>query len=135
MQLEAGSTEPIHFQHAAAEAMNLPDASQNLVSACLLFHELPQSAAQNIVKEAFRILKPGGVLSVMVSPAVNKDLSCVMFQVFNMLASACAMSRRTACDVITGAHSNYNSRQHSTATQVTYALSSKQRRKRKPEAQ
>ncbi|KAL0049057.1 hypothetical protein WJX82_005201 [Trebouxia sp. C0006] len=64
-QLEAGRTEPIHFQHAAAEATNLPDASQNLVSACLLFHELPQSAAQNIVKEAFRVLKPGGMLSIM----------------------------------------------------------------------
>ncbi|KAL0020907.1 hypothetical protein WJX77_009944 [Trebouxia sp. C0004] len=64
-QLEAGNTEPIHFRHAAAEATNLPDSSQNLVSACLLFHELPQSAAQNIVREAFRILKPGGVLSIM----------------------------------------------------------------------
>ena len=76
LQLEAGSTEPIHFQHAMAEATNLPDASQNLVSACLLFHELPQSAAQNIVREAFRVLRPGGVLSIMVSPAVNVDVSC-----------------------------------------------------------
>ena len=69
VQLEGGQSEPIQFQHAAAESTNLPDGSQDLVSACLLFHELPQSAAQDIVREAFRVLKPGGVLSIMVSTA------------------------------------------------------------------
>ena len=64
-----GNQEPIHFRHAAAEETGLPDSSQDLVSACLLFHELPEAAAQAIIKEAYRILKPGGLLAIMVCTA------------------------------------------------------------------
>lgn len=67
VQEASGSqAEAISFHHAAAEHTQLPDSSQDLVSACLLFHELPQSAAQEIVQEAYRILKPGGALAIMV---------------------------------------------------------------------
>ena len=65
-EANGGQAEPIVFQHAAAEHTQLPDSSQDLVSACLLFHELPQTAAQDIVQEAFRILKPRGALAIMV---------------------------------------------------------------------
>ena len=51
--------------HAPAEATGLPDASFDLVSAHLLFHELPQSAAIDIVREARRLLRPGGYLAIM----------------------------------------------------------------------
>ncbi|MBW4582815.1 MAG: methyltransferase domain-containing protein [Tildeniella nuda ZEHNDER 1965/U140] len=51
--------------HAAAESTGLPDASFDLVSACLLFHELPQSAAIAILKEARRLLRPGGHFAIM----------------------------------------------------------------------
>jgi ubiquinone/menaquinone biosynthesis C-methylase UbiE len=51
--------------HAAAEATGLPDQSFDLVSACLLFHELPQSAAIQIVQEARRLLRPQGYLTIM----------------------------------------------------------------------
>ncbi len=51
--------------HAAAESTGLPDASFDLVSACLLFHELPQSAAINIIREARRLLRPSGHLAIM----------------------------------------------------------------------
>ncbi|MBC7972086.1 MAG: methyltransferase domain-containing protein [Verrucomicrobia bacterium] len=51
--------------HAAAEATGLPDASFDLVSACLLFHELPQSAAVTIIQEARRLLRSGGYLAIM----------------------------------------------------------------------
>ena len=58
-----------HFQmnwrHAAAEATGLPDASFDLVSACLMFHELPQEAAKQIFREARRLLRPGGYLTIM----------------------------------------------------------------------
>jgi ubiquinone/menaquinone biosynthesis C-methylase UbiE len=51
--------------HAAAEATGLPSASYDLVSACLLFHELPSSAAIAILQEARRLLRPGGHLAIM----------------------------------------------------------------------
>ena len=51
--------------HAAAESTGLPDASFDLVSACLLFHELPQSAAIAITREARRLLRPGGHFAIM----------------------------------------------------------------------
>ncbi len=55
----------IQWHHAAAEQTGLPDASVDLVSACLLFHELPQAAAQQILQEARRILRPQGYLTIM----------------------------------------------------------------------
>src|SRR5579883_122315 len=51
--------------HAPAESTALPDASFDLVSACLLFHELPQSAAIAIIREARRLLRPGGHFAIM----------------------------------------------------------------------
>lgn len=51
--------------HAAAEATGLPAAAYDLVSACLVFHELPQSAAIAIIQEARRLLRPGGHLAIM----------------------------------------------------------------------
>jgi ubiquinone/menaquinone biosynthesis C-methylase UbiE len=60
------STQPAPtWLHAAAEATGLPDASFDLVSAHLIFHELPQSAAIAILQEARRLLRPGGHLAIM----------------------------------------------------------------------
>ncbi len=56
---------PITWKHAAAEATGLPDASFDLVSACLMFHELPQEASRQIFREARRLLRPGGYLTIM----------------------------------------------------------------------
>jgi ubiquinone/menaquinone biosynthesis C-methylase UbiE len=55
----------LSWRHAAAEATGLPDASFDLVSAHLVFHELPQSAAKAILQEARRLLRPGGHLAIM----------------------------------------------------------------------
>lgn len=55
----------ISWKHALAEATGLPDASFDLISACLLFHELPQSAAKAVFKEARRLLRPGGYFTLM----------------------------------------------------------------------
>ncbi|HEY9890142.1 MAG TPA: class I SAM-dependent methyltransferase [Candidatus Obscuribacterales bacterium] len=56
---------PITWHHAPAEATGLPAASFDLVSACLLFHELPQGAAIAVLQEARRLLRPGGHLAIM----------------------------------------------------------------------
>lgn len=55
----------INWRHATAESTGLPDASFDLVSAFLLFHELPQKAAREILREARRLLRPGGYLTIM----------------------------------------------------------------------
>jgi ubiquinone/menaquinone biosynthesis C-methylase UbiE len=55
----------INWLHAAAETTGLPDASYDLVSACLMFHELPQAASLAVIREASRLLRPGGYLAIM----------------------------------------------------------------------
>jgi ubiquinone/menaquinone biosynthesis C-methylase UbiE len=55
----------INWKHAAAEVTELPDASFDLVSAFLMFHELPQAASRQIFHEARRLLRPNGYLTLM----------------------------------------------------------------------
>jgi ubiquinone/menaquinone biosynthesis C-methylase UbiE len=55
----------ITWVHAAAESTGLPDSSFDLVSACLIFHELPTDASRQIIQEARRLLRPGGHLAIM----------------------------------------------------------------------
>jgi ubiquinone/menaquinone biosynthesis C-methylase UbiE len=55
----------IDWVHAAAESTGFADASFDLVSIFLVYHELPQTAAVQILKEAKRILRPGGHLAIM----------------------------------------------------------------------
>ena len=76
-----------HWVHAPAENTGLPDASFDLVSTSLMFHELPQSAAIAIFKEARRLLKPGGTFAFM-----DMDPNCHTFQtlppfIFTLLKS------------------------------------------------
>ena len=61
----SGSQNPPTWVHAAAESTGLPSASFDLVSACLMFHELPRGAAIEIFQEAKRLLRPGGHLAIM----------------------------------------------------------------------
>ena len=55
----------INWRHSPGEATGLADNSCDLVSACLVFHELPAEAAQAVIQEAKRILRPGGYLAIM----------------------------------------------------------------------
>jgi len=71
-----GQNPNVSWRHGASEATGLDDASVDLVSACLMFHELPQSAAIATLQEARRILRPGGHIALMcmnpASPAYAK---------------------------------------------------------------
>ena len=55
----------INWVHAAAESTGLPTGSFDLVSTFLMCHELPQSATEQIFREAQRLLRPGGYLAIM----------------------------------------------------------------------
>ncbi len=56
---------PIQWVHAMAEKTGLPANSADLVSSCLMFHELPASAAEDIIAEAYRLVRPGGYFAIM----------------------------------------------------------------------
>jgi ubiquinone/menaquinone biosynthesis C-methylase UbiE len=62
---QESSQNPPIWLHAAAESTGLPSASFDLVSACLMFHELPRTAAVQVFLEAKRLLRPGGHLAIM----------------------------------------------------------------------
>ena len=55
----------INWIHAAAESTGLTSASFDLVSACLMFHEIPQKASKKIFAEMRRLLRQDGYLSIM----------------------------------------------------------------------
>lgn len=56
---------PIRWMHGNAEAIPMPDNSVDLVTAALLFHETPVAIAQSILREALRVLKPGGEVLIL----------------------------------------------------------------------
>ena len=64
-QTSAAGDQTPRWLHAAAEHTGLESQSVDLVSASLLFHELPTSAALDVIDEAYRILKPGGHFAIM----------------------------------------------------------------------
>ena len=53
------------WHHALPEATGLPAASFDLVSVFLLLHEMPQDTTRRILREARRLVRPGGALAVM----------------------------------------------------------------------
>ncbi len=58
---ELGRWSDIVYRQANAEETGLDDAAFDIVTAVYLFHELPPRARRNVVAEAARLLKPGGV--------------------------------------------------------------------------
>lgn len=50
--------------HSTAEAMPFPTGHFDLVALQFIVHELPQQATRAILNEAFRVLRPGGILAV-----------------------------------------------------------------------
>ena len=52
----------IHFSQQSADRTNFADNSFDLVYSCVLLHETSATTMPAIVKEAYRVLKPGGVM-------------------------------------------------------------------------
>ncbi|MFM1800199.1 MAG: hypothetical protein RLZZ117_2477 [Cyanobacteriota bacterium] len=54
---------PIVWHHAAAEATGLPSAAYDLITLQFVCHELPAEATRAVLREAARLLRPGGVIA------------------------------------------------------------------------
>ncbi|KAF9597056.1 hypothetical protein IFM89_015247 [Coptis chinensis] len=73
---------PISWVHANGEATDLPSNSFDLVSLAYVIHECPTRAIVGLVKEAFRLLRPGGMLAITDNSPKSKilrELSPVLF--------------------------------------------------------
>lgn len=55
----------IQWQHRNAEHTGFPDASFDLVTATLLFHETPPTVAKAILQESYRLLTTGGEVVIL----------------------------------------------------------------------
>lgn len=55
----------IQWRHGDAEKTEFPDASFDLITICLLFHETPPAVTQKILNECFRLLKVGGEVLIL----------------------------------------------------------------------
>lgn len=53
---------PVHFSQQNAERMNYPDGHFDLIVSHILVHETSNVAIRNIMREAHRLLSPGGVI-------------------------------------------------------------------------
>ncbi len=55
----------IQWRHGDAEQTGFPDATFDLVTASLLFHETPPKVSQSILRESFRLLTVGGEVLIL----------------------------------------------------------------------
>ena len=51
----------VHYAQMSAEDLDFPDNQFDIVTAHLLFHEMPVPVIKRTLKEAMRVLRPGGV--------------------------------------------------------------------------
>lgn len=59
------TAQKINWVHGAAESTGLEANQFDLVSAFLLFHEVPQQPTREIFAEVYRLLRPGGYFTIM----------------------------------------------------------------------
>lgn len=64
-RIESSNTNSTTFVHGAAEATNIIPETQDIVSSSYLHHELPLEASIGVLREAHRILRPGGILTIL----------------------------------------------------------------------
>lgn len=88
-----GLAERTQLRHAMAEETGLANGEADLAIASLLFHELPHQQARLVIREAYRILSPGGHLLLfdaiqqvvpwpIIDSVINGVLATLMHEVY-----------------------------------------------------
>ncbi|RVW46709.1 Demethylmenaquinone methyltransferase [Vitis vinifera] len=78
----ASRKNPINWVHANGEDTGLPSKSFDIVSMAYVLHECPARAIVGLVREAFRLLRPGGTIALTDNSPKSKvlqELSPVLF--------------------------------------------------------
>eukprot|EP00257_Ricinus_communis_P019412 XP_015578398.1 uncharacterized protein LOC107261730 [Ricinus communis] len=73
---------PINWIHANGEDTGLPSKSYDLVTIAFVVHECPERAINGLLREAYRLLRPGGTIALTDSSPKSKilqELSPVLF--------------------------------------------------------
>jgi len=61
----------VHFSQQNAEALDFPDNTFDLVTSSFFFHEISVKSSAKILAEAYRVLKPGGLMINQELPPVS----------------------------------------------------------------
>ncbi|MFT7289352.1 MAG: SAM-dependent methyltransferase [Halieaceae bacterium] len=64
----------VHFSQQSAEHTDFEDESFDLIYSCAMFHETSHAAVPNIMRECYRLLRPGGVVVHTEVPIRYDDL-------------------------------------------------------------
>lgn len=88
------------YAEASAESLPFPDASFDSLSCVYLFHELPSDVRLTVLKEMFRVLKPGGKL-FFVDSAQQGDVPYLrVLHEFTAIAHEPYYLEYTECDLV-----------------------------------
>lgn len=63
----------VNFAQMASEALEFPDNHFDLVTAHILFHEIPRPVIEKTLAEAFRVLRPGGTFVLWDFSTTSED--------------------------------------------------------------
>ncbi|XP_021775672.1 uncharacterized protein LOC110739532 [Chenopodium quinoa] len=77
----------IKWVHANGEDTGLPAKSFDIVSIAYVLHECPAKATVNLVKEAFRLLRPGGTIAITDNSPKSKKLQELSPVLFTLMKS------------------------------------------------
>eukprot|EP00249_Psilotum_nudum_P009922 c22233_g1_i4 orf=760-1422(+) len=78
---------PIRWLHADGEETGLPSASFDIVSLAYVIHECPQYATRRLLKEAFRLLRPGGTVALTDNSPKSKVIQNLPPVLFTLMKS------------------------------------------------